>query len=295
MPHDGPDRTDPTAFVAVRRSDDLPGWTEIRPPRNRIPRLELRGAWDRRDLALVLAQRTLKLRYQQTFLGIGWAVIQPLAGLAIFAVVFGRIVGLQSEGLPYAVFVYPALCVWTYVSTSVTAAALELVEHRELITKVYFPRLLSPAGAMLPGVVDLLLALGVTAILLVVYDLSVSHALILLPVWLLSAALVALAAGVWLSAINVRYRDVRHALPFMLQIWFFASPIVYPSDLVVGASRWLYAVNPLVGVIDGLRWSLIGAPAPPLADLVSLLVLIVVLVSGLYYFRSVEGRFADVI
>jgi lipopolysaccharide transport system permease protein len=271
------------------------GWTETRPPRRGLPRLDLREAWRHRDLGIVLAQRTLKVRYRQTLLGVAWALLQPLAGLVIFTIVFGRLAQLPSDGLPYAVFVYPAMCLWTYVSVSVSAAAAELPQYPHLVTRVYFPRILSPAAAVVPGLIDFALALALTAVLLVVYDVAPGPQVLLVPVWMAASAIVAFGVGTWLAAINVRYRDVRYVLPFLLQTWFFLSPMVFPSSLVNDAWRTVYALNPLVGLVDGLRWSLVGGAAPPLADLASLASGIAIVVTGLYYFRKVEVSFADVI
>jgi lipopolysaccharide transport system permease protein len=260
-----------------------------------VPRLDLGEAWRHRDLGLVLAERTLRLRYRQTVLGAGWALLQPLAGLVVFTFVFGRLADLPSDGLPYAVFVYPATCLWTYVSVSVTAAAVELPQNPHLVTRVYFPRILSPAAAILPGLLDFAIALAFTAVLLVVYDVTPGVQVVLVPMWMAAAAIVAFGIGTWLSAINVRYRDVRYALPFLLQVWFFLSPMVFPSSLVSETWRTLYALNPLVGLVDGLRWSLVDGPPPPAADLASLVSAVVILIGGLYYFRAVEVGFADVI
>lgn len=270
-------------------------WTENRPPRRGLPRLELGEAWRHRELGIVLAQRTLKLRYRQTALGIAWALVQPLAALVIFTIVFGRLAKLPSDGLPYSVFVYPAMCLWTYVSTSITAAAMELPQNPHLVTRVYFPRILSPAAATFPGLLDLVVALSLTAILLIIHSVTPGLQILLLPVWIVGAGVLAFGVGTLLAAINVKYRDVRYVLPFLLQTWFFLSPMVFPSSLVDGAWRWLYALNPLVGLVDGLRWSLVDAPPPPVADLASLVSVIVVTIGGLYYFRSVETNFADVI
>jgi lipopolysaccharide transport system permease protein len=290
------------ARVAPRGAVGDPGpdrqpdeWTENRPPRRGLPRLELGEVWRHRDLGIVLAQRTLKVRYRQTLLGVAWALLQPLAGLVIFTIVFGRLAKLPSEGLPYALFVYPAMCLWTYVSTSVSAAATELPQNPHLVTRVYFPRILSPAAAILPGLLDFTVALALTAVLFVIYDITPGPGLLLVPLWMVASAIVAFGVGTWLAAINVKYRDVRQVLPFLLQTGFFLSPMVFPSSVVSGDWRWVYALNPLVGLVDGLRWSLVGGAPPPLADLASLASAVVIVVSGLYYFRRVETSFADVI
>jgi lipopolysaccharide transport system permease protein len=271
-------------------------WTINKPPVRRWSGIDLREAWAHRELALFLALRTLKLRYRQTFFGVAWALLQPLVALAIFSVVFGRFARLPADGIPYAVFVYPALCIWTYVSTAVTASALELVEHQELVTKVYFPRVLAPAAALLPGLVDLTISLLLAGVLMAVTGVAPGPPVVLLPFWLLGAGMVALGVGLWLAALNIRFRDVRHTLPFVLQTWFFVTPIVYSSNVVDDETfRLLFALNPLVLIVDGCRWSLLDAPAPPLVDLVSAGVAVALFVSGLVYFRASERRFADFI
>jgi lipopolysaccharide transport system permease protein len=287
----------------VQASDTVPSpgglhdrWTINKPPARRWSGVDLREAWEHRELALFLALRTLKLRYRQTFFGVSWALLQPLVALAIFSVVFGRFARLPADGIPYAVFVYPALCIWTYFSTSVTASALELVEHQELVTKVYFPRVLAPAAALLPGLVDLAISLLLAGVLMAVTGVAPGPAVVLLPFWLIAAGIVAFGVGLWLAALNIRFRDVRHTLPFVLQTWFFVTPIVYSSSVVDdGAFRLLFALNPLVLVVDGCRWSLLDAPAPPPVDLVSAGVGVALFASGLVYFRASERRFADFI
>jgi lipopolysaccharide transport system permease protein len=271
-------------------------WTVNRAPSGRFGGLALGEAWRSRELAVFLATRTLKLRYRQTFFGVAWALLQPIAALALFTLIFGRFARLPADGIPYAAFVYPALCVWTYVSTAVSGAAGELVEHQELVTKVYFPRLLAPLASLLPGLLDLGISLALAGVLMAATGVAPSAAIVLLPVWLVMAVFVAAALGLWLSALNVRFRDVRHTLPFLLQTWLFVSPVAYASSIVDhGVLRWLYALNPLVLTIDGLRWSMVGASPPPTADVLSLVTLVVLLVSGLFFFRASERRFADVI
>lgn len=244
----------------------------------------------------MLALRTLKLRYRQTFIGVAWVVLQPVITLAIFAIVFGHYGGLPAQGIPYAAFVFPALCVWTYVSAAVGAAAIELVAHQELVTKVYFPRVLAPVSALLSALPDLLISLLLSGIVIAISGVVPGWAIVLLPVWLFAAGLVALGAGLLLAAVNVRFRDVRHTLPFLIQTWFFVSPVVYAGNLVGdGLLRAVLALNPMVGVIDGLRWSLVDAPAPPASDALGLITLTALVVGGVLYFRASERRFADVI
>jgi lipopolysaccharide transport system permease protein len=242
-----------------------------------------------RELAFYLALRDFKLRYKQTVFGIAWAVIQPLAGV----VVFGRLARLPSESIPYPLFVYVGLSVWTYVATSVNAAAESLVANRALVTRVYFPRVLAPFAAVLPGLVDLIISLSIVAIFLVYYDVLPSLAILFLPFWVIFASAVTIGVGLWLSALNVLYRDVRYTLSFLLQLWLFLSPIVFPSSLVDGGWRFVYALNPLVGVIDGFRWSLVAAPGPGIEHLASLAGGLVLLITGAAYFRRVERQFAD--
>lgn len=271
-------------------------WVVNAAPTGRWSGIDLAEAWRYRELALILAARTFKLRYRQTFFGVAWALLQPLVALAIFSVIFGRFGKLPAEGVPYAAFVYPALCLWTYVSTSVNAAAVELVDHQELVTKVYFPRLLAPLAALLPGLADLGVSLVLAGAVIAIAGVSPGWAIVLLPLWLALAVLASLGLGLWLAALNVRFRDVRHTLPFLLQTWFFVSPVVYASSLVEGGTlRVLYALNPLVLPIDGMRWSLVSAPAPPLADLASLATIAVLVVSSVFFFRASERRFADLI
>ena len=269
------------------------GWFENRASRGWLPRFDLAELFAYRELALLLALRDLKLRYKQTFFGVAWAIIQPLAGVAIFSLVFGHLAKVPSDGLPYPVFAYAGLAVWTYLSTSVAGSAESLAQQHALVTKVYFPRLLAPVASVLPGLVDLAVSLPVLAVFMVADGAAPTAALALLPFWVLAAVALAAAVGVLLSALNVEYRDVRYALPFLLQLWLFASPVVYPSSLFHGVWRYVYSINPAVGVIDGFRWSVAGGPAPGTAALVSLAAGLAVAGVGLLYFGRVERRFAD--
>jgi lipopolysaccharide transport system permease protein len=280
----------PVAAAAGER-----GWIENRRSTGWMPRFDLAELWSSRDVALVLALRNIQIRYKQTVLGVAWALVQPLAGVAIFTILFGRLAEVPSEGIAYPVFVYAGLSVWLYFSNSVNAAAESLAQYRELVTKVYFPRLLAPLASIIPPLIDLAVSLAAVGVFMAIYGVSPSFAFLLLPLWLVAAVLIAFGVGVWLSALNVQYRDVRNVLSFVLQLWFFATPVVYGSSLLEGNWSFLLALNPVAGLLDGFRWSLIGAPAPETSALVSLAVGFCVLVSGIAYFGRVERRFADVI
>jgi lipopolysaccharide transport system permease protein len=270
-------------------------WVENRAPTGWLPRLEVGELWRFRELAVVLAERDLRVRYKQTALGVAWVVLQPLVAAAIFTIVFGRLAALPSDGLPYAVFVYSGLVIWTYFSRSLESVTQSLVQNRDLVTKTYFPALVAPVAMALPGLADFVVSLLILAVVIAAYGVTPDAALVLLPVWVAACVLVVLAAGLWLSALNVRYRDVRHTMTFLIQVWFFASPVVYSSSLVEGSWKYVYALNPMVGVLDGFRWSVTDAPAPGWELVVSLAVVLVTLGSGLVYFLRAERQFADLI
>ena len=223
----------PAAEAAAPRA---PGWAENRPTHGWAPQLDVRELWAYRELALALAARDLRVRYKQTFFGVAWVVLQPLLAVFIFNVVFGRLARLPTDGVPYPVFVYCGLVVWFYFSSTVTSAAQSLVDQREIVTKVYFPRLIAPIAAVVPGLVDLAISLVVLAVFLAVYGVTPGPEVVLLPLFLLGAVFLALGSALWLSSLNVKYRDVRHVLGFLLQIWLFASPVVYSISLVEG--KW---------------------------------------------------------
>jgi lipopolysaccharide transport system permease protein len=278
-----------------RASDTRRGWVENRPPARWAPELDLGELWAYRELGTSFALRNLKVRYKQTFFGVAWALLQPLLAVLIFSIIFGRLAGLPADDIPYPVFVYAGMTIWLYFSGSVTSAAQSLVDNRDLVSKVYFPRIIAPAAAVMPGVVDLAISLVVLGVFLAIFDVAPSAPVVLVPVWVLATTVLSFAVGLWLSALNVKYRDVKHVLGFLLQVWLFASPVVYSSSLVEGTWRYLYALNPLVAILDGFRWSVAGGPAPGAPALVSLLVAVVVLMTGLVYFRRVERGFADLI
>jgi len=283
---------------AVRPVDGaaaLPAWVENGASYRFHPIALVRDLWTYRELARAFAVSTLRVRYKQAAFGIAWAVLQPLLAVILFSIVFGRLAGLPTDGIPYPVFNYSAMILWLYVSLGVAGAAQSLVENRDLITKVYFARPVAPLAAAFPGLVDLVIAFVVLLGMLVVYGVTPTWAVVFTPLWVLAGLLVALAAGFPLSALNVRFRDVRLALPLVLQLWLFASPVVYSSSLVTGAWKYVYALNPMSTVLNGFRWSIADGPAPGPESLVSAGVVAVVLVVGLSYFARAERSFADVV
>jgi lipopolysaccharide transport system permease protein len=276
------------------RGQTADSWIENRPRRG-VFTLDLDELWAYRELAAVLAIRDLKVRYKQAAFGVAWAVIQPLAGMVVFTIIFGRLADLPSDGVPYAVFSFVGLAVWNYHSTVLSQASLSLVNNASLVTKVYFPRVLAPLAATLPGLVDLGIALCILGVLLVLYDTTPSWGLLTLPLATVCLVATALGVSLWLAAVNVRYRDIKYGVNLLVQLWLFASPVTYPSSLVEGQWRILYYANPMAGIIDWFRWALVGTPAPGRDLALSLAVTAVVLAGGLAYFQRAERRFADVI
>jgi lipopolysaccharide transport system permease protein len=273
----------------------LPAWVENTASDRFHPVALVRDLWTYRELGVAFAISTLRVRYKQAAFGIAWAVLQPLLAVILFSIVFGRLAGLPTDGIPYPVFNYSAMILWLYVSLGVAAAAQSLVENRDLITKVYFSRPVAPLAAAFPGLVDLAIAFVVLLGMLVVYGVTPSWAVVFTPLWVVAAMLVVLSVGFPLAALNVRFRDVRLALPLALQLWLFASPVVYSSSLVEGGWKYVYALNPMSTVLDGFRWSIADGPAPGPESLVSAAVVVVVLVAGLSYFARAERSFADVV
>jgi lipopolysaccharide transport system permease protein len=274
--------------------DHRQAWIENRPGRG-LRGLDLREFWQYRELAGFLALRDLKVRYKQAAFGAAWAVLQPLVGVVVFTVVFRRLAKVPSDGIPYPVFAFLGLAVWAYLSSGVTKVSQSLVGNSPLITKVYFPRLLAPLASALPGLLDLALSLVVLGVLMLIYHVTPSWAMLTLPLWLVALVAVTLSVGLWLAALNVQYRDVNHAVTLLVQLWLFVSPVAYPSSLVPNAWRPLYALNPVAGVLDGFRWAMLGAPWPGSRLVLSLGVTAALLISGVLYFQRVERRFADVI
>ncbi|MBI3954330.1 MAG: ABC transporter permease [Chloroflexi bacterium] len=265
----------------------------IRPSRGWLA-LNLRELWGRRDLLYFFAWRDIKVRYKQTALGVAWAVIQPFLAMVVFSLFFGKLAKIPSDGLPYPIFAYAALLPWQFFAKALTEASTSLVAQERVITKVYFPRILVPTAVVLAGLLDLGIAFVVLLGMMVFYGVTPSWAILATPLFLLLAILTALGAGFWLSALDVEYRDVRYTLPFLTQLWLFATPVVYPSTLIPEAWRAVYGLNPMVGVIEGFRWALLGSRPPDgTMLLVSCVAVVLVFVGGLIYFRRMERTLAD--
>jgi lipopolysaccharide transport system permease protein len=275
-------------------SGPLPVYT-IAPSRAWAP-LQLGELWAYRELLYFFVWREVKVRYKQTALGIGWAVIQPLMTMVVFSVVFGRLAGMPSEGVPYPVFTFCALLPWQLFAFSLGEASQSVVNSQRVITKVYFPRLLVPLAAVSVGLADFAVASTVLFLLMLSYGIVPGVAVWTLPLWTMLALASALGIGLWLAALNVRYRDVRYTLPFLTQIWLYATPVAYSSSLVPAEWRPLYALNPMVGVVEGFRWALLGHSGVSMSHVaLSAVVVGLVLVSGLFYFRRTERTFADLV
>jgi lipopolysaccharide transport system permease protein len=252
--------------------------------------------WDYRELLYFFVWRDVKVRYKQTVLGAAWAILQPLFGMIVFTIFFGRLAKVPSDGIPYPVFAYAALLPWTYFANSLSMCSDSLVGSANLVTRAYFPRLLLPLSSVVGGLVDLGVASVVLVGMIIAYRVSVTWAAVLLPLFVLLAMGTALGVGMWLAALNVRYRDVRYILPFLTQLWLFATPVVYPASLVPDHWQWLYGVNPMVGVVEGFRWALTGTTPPSLSAIVSSVIVVIVgLVTGVVYFSRAERTFADVV
>jgi lipopolysaccharide transport system permease protein len=267
----------------------------IRPSAGR-PTLNLIDLWHYRELAYFLVWRDVKVRYKQTVLGVAWAILQPLAGMLVFALFFGRVAGMPSDGAPYPIFTLTALVPWALFAQGVSQAASSVLANRDLIQRVYFPRLLMPMAAVGTGVVDFLFGFLVLIGLMPFYGVRPTMRAAWLPLFVLLALAGSLGVGLWLAALSARYRDVHHLIPFLTQLWFFMTPVAYPSSLVPEAWRLLYGVNLMVSVVDGFRWTLLGLDAGPgLSIAVSVAVTLGILIGGALYFRRVERFLADVV
>jgi lipopolysaccharide transport system permease protein len=278
----------------TRPAVDIP-IIRIEPSSSRL-RLRLEELWAYRELLYFLVWRDVKVRYKQTAIGAAWAILQPLLTMAIFTVVFNKFAKMPSDGLPYPIFSYAALLPWTYFAKSLNQSTISVVGNAHLITKVYFPRLLLPVSATLSGLIDLGISFVFLLGMMVWYGIIPNWDLLALPFFLILAVLTALSVSLWLSVINVRYRDVGQAIPFLIQLWLFASPVAYPVSVVPEKWRLLYSLNPMAGVIEGFRWTLLGKDTPDiLAIVISVAVVLTLLVGGIIFFKRMEETFADVV
>jgi lipopolysaccharide transport system permease protein len=258
--------------------------------------LDLTDLWQYRELLYFLAWRDIKVRYKQTVLGAAWAIIQPFLTMVVFSLFFGKLAMMPSDGVPYPIFAYAALVPWTFFANGLSQAANSLVGSANLIKKVYFPRLIIPISCVLSGIVDFVLAFLVLLGMMLYYGIAPRANIIWLPLLLVLALATALGAGFWLSAMNVQFRDVRYTIPFLTQFWLFATPIAYPSSLLSDPWRIVYGLNPMVGVVEGFRWALLGTEtAPGAAILTSSLAAAFLIVTGAFYFRRMEKTFADIV
>ena len=282
------DGENPTRMEAteVLRIEPSQGWVS----------LKLHEVWEYRELLYFLTWRDIKVRYKQTVLGAAWAILQPFFTMVVFSIFFGKLAKMPSDGIPYPIFAFAALVPWTFFAHGLSQSSNSLVGSANLIKKVYFPRLVIPISSVISGVVDFVLAFVVLLGMMVFYGILPTAHVIWLPFMLLLAFMTALGVGFWLSAMNVQFRDVRYTIPFLTQFWLFATPVAYPSSLLSEPWRTLYGLNPMVGVVEGFRWALLGtdtAPGPIIV--VSSLAATILLVGGAFYFRRMEKTFADVV
>ena len=265
-------------------------------PRKGLFHLDLGSVWAYRELLYFLAWRDIKVRYKQTVIGAVWAILQPLLTMVIFTVIFGNFAKIPSDGLPYPLFAYTALLPWEYFSQAISRSGVSVVNDASLVQKIYFPRLIIPLAAVVTPLVDFLLSFVILIGMMLWFRVTPTWGMMALPLFLLTALLTALSAGLWLSALNVKYRDVRYTIPFLTQFWMYASPIAYPVSLIPEKWRLLYGLNPLAGVVEGFRWALLGKESPDFRLMaVSAAAVLVVLLGGLVYFKKTEQTFADVI
>jgi len=279
----------------MTKSDSAAICTIIKPSRGWIA-LGIRELWEYRELLFFLFWRDIKVRYKQTFFGATWAILQPFLTMVVFSIFFGRLAQIPSDDIPYPIFAYCALLPWQLFAYALTESSSSLVTNQQLITKVYFPRLVIPISSVFAGLVDFCIAFVVLIGMMFYYGISLTAAVLTLPFFVLLAVLTSLSIGFWLSALNVQYRDVRYTIPFLAQLWFFATPVVYPSSLIPEPWRAIYGINPMAGVVEGFRWALLGKTELHVPLLVvSCLVVLLLFVGGLYYFRRMERTFADII
>ena len=265
-------------------------------PVTNLFRLNLKEIWDYRELLFFFVWRDIAVRYKQTLLGVAWAILQPLLTMVIFSTIFGRLAKLPSDGIPYPIFTFTALLPWQLFSRGVSDATNSLVGNQAMVTKTYFPRIILLVSSVVSGLVDFILSLVVLFGMMVFYQMPFTWRLLLLPVLTLVVVLTAIAVGLWLSVFNVQYRDVKYAIPFLMQFWQYASPIAYSISLIPETWRWFYGLNPMAGVIDGFRWVLLGQDYSLSVSIIpSLIIVILLFVGGLVFFQHNERKFADMI
>ena len=269
--------------------------TTIRPSKG-FSSLRLKDLWEYRELIYFFVWRDVKVRYKQTAIGTAWVILQPLVTMLIFTLIFGILVRVPSEGLPYSVFLYTALVPWSYFSEAISRGGGSVVASTNLISKVYFPRLVIPIASIITPVIDFVLSFFILLGLVTWFNIKPTWAIVTLPLFFLFTVLTALAVSLWFSALNVRYRDVGYTIPFVIQVWMFASPIIYPMNIIPSRWRLLYSINPLVGVVEGFRWALLGKESPNFWTMgISVAGVLLLLTGGILYFRRMERTFADVI
>jgi lipopolysaccharide transport system permease protein len=266
----------------------------IRPPKKWVP-INVSELWHYRELLYSFISRDVKIRYKQTALGFLWAIIQPLFLMVVFTLFFGNLAQVPSEGIPYPLFSFAGLLPWTLFAEGLTRSTTSMVSNANIMTKVYFPRLIMPLSGILSPLVDFAIAFVILIIMMAYYGFVPTIAIVLLPAFILLAVLTSFAVGLWLSALNVKYRDFQYTLPFLIQLWLFVSPVVYPASMVPQQWQFLYALNPMSGVIEGFRWALFGTNPPQGMIFISACVVVVLLVGGLFYFKRMEQYFADVV
>lgn len=251
--------------------------------------------WSFRELLYFLTWRDIKVRYKQTALGVAWAILQPLITMLVFTLFFGRLAGVPSDNLPYPVFAYAGLLAWTFFANAISTSGNSLVNSTHLITKVYFPRIIIPSAAIAAGLVDFAIAFGIMVVLMAYYRVALTWNIVMFPVVVILITLLALGMGMWLSALNVKYRDIRFALPFIVQLWMFVSPVIYPASFLPEKFRWLLSINPMTGLIEGYRSSLLGLPFNWTSLAASAGITVILLIYSSYSFRRMEKSFADII
>jgi lipopolysaccharide transport system permease protein len=279
-------KADGDSYRPLHRRQARPGWRAI----------NVAELWRYRELLVFYAIRDIKVRYKQTFLGAAWAILQPVMTMVVFSIFFGRLAKVPSDGLPYPVFAFCALLPWQLFAFALTQSSNSLVQDAQVLTKVYFPRLIIPFGSVIAGLIDFAIAFVVLIGMMFYFNIVPGPAMLTLPLFVLLALAAALSVGLWLSALNVKYRDIRYTTPYLAQLWLFVTPVAYSSSLVPEKWQAVFAINPMVGVVEGFRWALLGKASPPgVMLMVSVAATAILLTGGLFYFRRMEKTFADII